>query len=56
MPPRDTPEQQTDETPAKTPAGAPEPRGVPKSDRARTETAIEATLPPEQRRENAPRT
>lgn len=35
------------------PAGASEPRAVPKTDRARTEQVIDKTLPPERRSEPA---
>lgn len=35
------------------PAGAPEPRAVPKTDRARTEKVLEETLPPDQQTEPA---
>lgn len=41
--------QATDDAGKGEPAGAPEPRAVPKTDRARTEQAIDRTLPPEQR-------
>ncbi|WP_439579218.1 hypothetical protein [Elioraea sp.] len=43
----------TDDAGKAAPAGAPEPRGVPKTDRARTEKVIEGALPPDQQTEPA---
>lgn len=51
MDPRRT--QASDDAGKGEPAGAPEPRAVPKTDRARTEQVIDTTLPPGQRSEPA---